>query len=129
MPRPDVSAFKVELVKGARRSPGTRLLSFMSADVAGVGVDDGVVVMAWTGQPPDDVILDALEHDLAQWHAAQAQETRDIRDLRRIADRLAQRRVEADQLDDADKYLQACADLEAVEQAVRDVIMGKNPQC
>lgn len=83
--------------------------------------------MAWIGQPPDDFIVDALEHDLADWHAAQAQEPRDIRELRRVADRLAQRRVEVDQLDDAGKYPQACADLEAVEEAVRDVINGPHP--
>lgn len=64
-------------------------------------------------QPPDGVILDALEHDLTQWHVAQAR--RDIDDLRRISDRLRQRRAEVDQLHDGDRYLSADADLVPVE--------------
>lgn len=72
--------------------------------------------MTWR-EPSDGGILDALECDLAQWHAAAAQ--RDITDLRRISDRIAQRRAEVDHyLRDEIKYMKADADLARVERAL-----------
>jgi hypothetical protein len=70
-------------------------------------------------EPTDGDIMDALEHDLKLYHAAEA--SRDIEDLRRIHARLARREVDVEYLYSADEQRKARKMLATVEQPAVDI--------
>lgn len=84
-----------------------------------MSVFDGDRAGPWV-QPPDGVILDALEGDLKQWYLREAE--RDVEGMLHFARRLAMRRTEVDVLHDGGAYLKAHADLLPVEVRSRSLV-------